>query len=511
MKHLSAALGLVALSYLSFATAQNVSISLPTAIPANATVLDPRLCSMSLEFQSLEYYAGELGSPNQFTQNVVKNIVDRVGQPPAVRVGGNTQDRTYYDPSVLAVRLPAGNASVPNPTQMQIYVGPNFFKLAKNLPANTLVTFGVNLKFNNLTDAIDETKAIFAAFPGGKAGKVVLERIEIGNEPDFYFDGVDSYADRWTEFAQNISQAVNLVPGKGPHFQAGDFAGHSASNFSITRLLQTDIVSGDTGARINTVAQHNYMGDGATGTVSTLLDKSLVRSSLAKFKSDVAYANSKGYTYILGETNSFYNGGATNASNTGATAIWATDYSLQAATLNISRTYYHNNIAAGYQHYYPAVYNIWEPVGNVQIGNITTTKPQIQPQYHAFLVVAEAIGKTGNSRVAELSVGSSQVSAYGIWEHGELARVVVINQQPWTYSSTGTRPVTTVQLQGLTSKKATVKTLYVPYADIAQGLTWGGQNFATESGLPSGKVVTQNVKNGQIITLATSVNLVTFK
>lgn len=112
------------------------------------------------------------------------------------RVGGNTQDRTYYDPSVLAVRLPAGNASVPNPTQMQIYVGPDFFKLAKNLPADTLVTFGVNLKFNNLTDAVDEAKAIFSAFPKGKAGKVVLERIEIGNEPDFYFDGVDSYADR---------------------------------------------------------------------------------------------------------------------------------------------------------------------------------------------------------------------------------------------------------------------------------------------------------------------------
>jgi hypothetical protein len=191
--------------------------------------------------------------------------------------------------------------------------------------------------------------------------------------------------------------------------------------------------------------------------------------------------------------------------------VWATDYSLQAASLNIARTYYHNNIATGYEHYYPAVYNIWEPVGNVVLGNITTTKPQIQPQYHAFLVVAEAIGTTGNSRISELYVGSSHISAYGVWEHGKLVRVVVINQEPWTYSSTGTRPVTTIQLQGLTSKRATYKTLYVPYADIAQGLTWAGQNFATDSGLPSGKVVTQNVKNGQINTLATSVNLITLQ
>lgn len=190
--------------------------------------------------------------------------------------------------------------------------------------------------------------------------------------------------------------------------------------------------------------------------------------------------------------------------------MWATDYSLQAATLNISRTYYHNNIAQGYQAYYPAVYNIYEPVGNVVIGVNVTTRPQIQPQYHAFLVVAEAIGSSGKSRVAEISVAADHISSYGIWENGKLARIVVINLQPWTYGSTGTRPVTTVQLQGLKPHAvATYKTLYVPYADIAQGLTWAGQHFDTESGLPSGGVVQQNAFNGQVNIAATSVVLIT--
>jgi hypothetical protein len=96
----------------------------------------------------------------------------------------------------IAVRLPAGTASDPNPKQMEIFVGPKFFKLSANLPPNTLVTYGVNLKFNNLTDAVDEAKALFNAFPHGKQGSVQLELLEIGNEPDFYFDGVDSYAQR---------------------------------------------------------------------------------------------------------------------------------------------------------------------------------------------------------------------------------------------------------------------------------------------------------------------------
>jgi hypothetical protein len=73
-------------------------------------------------------------------------------------------------------------------------VGPNFFKLSENLPKDTVVTYGVNLKFNNLTDALGEATALFNAFPHGNQRSVKLELLEIGNEPDFYFNGVDSYA-----------------------------------------------------------------------------------------------------------------------------------------------------------------------------------------------------------------------------------------------------------------------------------------------------------------------------
>jgi hypothetical protein len=81
----TSAVGIVGLASLALVAGQNVSISLPTSLPTNSTLLDQRLCSMSLEFQSLEYYAGELGHPNQFTHNVIQNIVQRVGLPPALR------------------------------------------------------------------------------------------------------------------------------------------------------------------------------------------------------------------------------------------------------------------------------------------------------------------------------------------------------------------------------------------------------------------------------------------
>lgn len=81
-------------------------------------------------------------------------------------------------------------------------------------------------------------------------------------------------------------------------FSSRDYGGYS-TNWTLTDLLKTDIVSGASGTRINTVAQHNYMGDGATGTIQMLLDKPFVRSKLGIFKPEIVYANSKGYNHIL--------------------------------------------------------------------------------------------------------------------------------------------------------------------------------------------------------------------
>ncbi|CAO3667459.1 unnamed protein product [Umbelopsis ramanniana] len=330
-----------------------------------------------------------------------------------------------------------------------------------------MVTYSVNLKHDSLTNTMAETTALFNAFPRGKQGFVKLELLEIGNESDFYFHSVDAYAAQWSKFAQRISKIDHYAAGEGPAFQIGDFGKHVKRNFSIINLLKTGVLSGALAAKTNTVAQHMYLGSGANGTVNILLDKSISRGKLGALRADIEAANSKGMNYFLGETNSFYGGGAGNASNSGATAIWATDYLLQAATLNISRTYYHNYI------------------------------------------YAEAIGSSGKSRIAELPVRSTHISSYGIWEDKKLVRIVVINSHPWVYASKGTRPVIIVQLQGLTKgTTATYKSLHVPYADVAEGVTWAGQNYATKSGLPSGKVVQTTLKNVKLDISATSVVLI---
>ncbi|KIK63195.1 glycoside hydrolase family 79 protein [Collybiopsis luxurians FD-317 M1] len=57
--------------------------------------------------------------------------------------------------------------------------------------------------------------------------------------------------------------------------------------------------------------------------------------------------------------------------------------------------------------------------------------PHVQPQYYAAIVVAEAIGKSGNTRLSELSVESDQISGYIFYEGSQAKRMFLINHTPY--------------------------------------------------------------------------------
>ena len=91
-------------------------------------------------------------------------------------------------------------------------------------------------------------------------------------------------------------------------------------------------------------------------------------------------------------------------------------------------------------------YNAIQPVSDSDDG-LNITRPHILPQYHAYLIVNEAIGKSGNSFIAELPTTNVNMTAFGIWEDEELARVVVMNMQ--VYLGEGTKPSIDVNIEGL--------------------------------------------------------------
>lgn len=61
--------------------------------------------------------------------------------------------------------------------------------------------------------------------------------------------------------------------------------------------------------------------------------------------------------------------------------------------------------------------------------------PCVQPQYYAAIIVAEAIGQSGNVQVDEINIDHDEITGYAFYEGGEIARAVFINLKAYTSDS----------------------------------------------------------------------------
>lgn len=122
---------------------------------------------------------------------------------------------------------------------------------------------------------------------------------------------------------------------------------------------------------------------------------------------------------------------------------------LLAASSGISRIHFHHGV--GY------AYNTIQPTHESEDG-LNISHPHILPSYHALLIVNEAIGTSGSAYVAEIATTNITLTAYGIWEDEQLARVVILNTQ--VYLGESEKPSINVELKGLlANQSATAKFL----------------------------------------------------
>ncbi|KIK70061.1 glycoside hydrolase family 79 protein [Collybiopsis luxurians FD-317 M1] len=507
----------------------SLSVSIPSAAPSNASTLSPSHISFSIEQDRWTDWAGAT-TRNQFLFNALENLIGLTGEPPRFRIGADSEDHTDFHPGlqVEQATFAAPSATTPYPEASHIIVGEAFYVAAQNLPPGTHVTWGVNFKSANLTAAVLEASAIAEAFNSfSPSAGLVLDAIEIGNEADLYVnDGnrpsnftISAYVLQWASFATNVSAAVPIGPNTSTKFWGGAFAGssHSTTGFSPQGLFANGILSTAPGKQINTISQHIYSGSGLgcgplTLCIQNMMSKAFIRGNLSAYSPDIAAVKAQGLTYVLGETNSYFNHGSANVSNTAGAALWALDYVLFASQLGIERVYFHEGI--GYK------YNFIQPVTlNVSIINGTPLNPplapHVQPAYYAAIVAGEAIGSGGDTRVSEISINSPTVSGYAFFNSGgQLTKALFINSQGFFSTSTGTRPSVHLNLNiaGKAPSSMTVKRLVIGHADDQSGLTWGGQTYETPDAKVGGtlSVQTSNVSAGIDIP-ATQAVLVTFQ
>lgn len=364
------------------------------------------------------------------------------------------------------------------------------------------MTWGVNLGANNLTAAFLETQSIVKTFmsPVVKGLDIVLAFLEIGNEPDLYknngfrpstYNSTQLVAD-WIRFAQNLTDVAKPLFDRGTRFLGGSLAGssHSLSGFSPQALFAQGLLTSEPGKLITTFSQHRYMGSfcqGVGGLTQELMSKVNLRGNLTQYAPDIAVVQQQGLDYIMGETNSFSCHGAPGVSNTAGASIWALDYTLFAPTIGYRQMVFHEGIGFKYNLIQPATLTrsildgspLDEPI-----------PPHIQPEYYAAIIVNEAIGNCGATKIVELPIDHPRVSGYAFFEGDELARAVLINSQ--AYFRNGGVNRTTIHLDlefgGRAPKLMKVKRLAIGSADDTAGLTWGGQTYETPDGKVRGRI-----------------------
>ena len=205
-----------------------VNVSLPLSPPSGSQPLTRTLISFSLEQDRWPDWSG-IDSRNEFTNSALTALGSLTGQPPKIRVGANSEDKTTWSPSVTVeeATFPPPSTITPYTEGSNIQVGDAYYALSRFLPRGTHMTWGVNLGADNATNAVNMAKSIIKAFSDDdvKASGVVLDLIEVGNEADLFGSNglrsssnwtVDVYVPDWISVAGPVVEAVSLSGNDGP-------------------------------------------------------------------------------------------------------------------------------------------------------------------------------------------------------------------------------------------------------------------------------------------------------
>ncbi|TBU46627.1 glycoside hydrolase family 79 protein [Dichomitus squalens] len=493
-----------------------VNVSLPITSPSGTQPLARTLVSFSIEQDRWPDWSG-VDSRNEFTHSALTALQELTGEPPKIRIGADSEDHTFWSPTVTINEdeFPPANTITPYPEATHITVGDAYYQLSRFLPRGTHVTWGINFGADNVTNAVNMAKAIVRAFQTAavKASGVILDLVEVGNEADLYSNNglrprnftVNDYVPDWISIAGPAVEAAGINGPDGPvTVQGAAFAGQG---FTPTEIFNLGILDSAPGKAITQISQHRYSAafcQGGDFPLTSFLNKQYIRGNLSVFEADIAETHSRGLTYVLGETNSIACHGAPGVSNTAGAALWTIDYTLQAATLGIKELFFHEGV--GYK------YNFIQPV-SLNRSTIDgspldpPSPPHIQPPFYAALVVNTAIGGTGASRLVELAVGDANVSGYAVFEAGLLVRAVFVNLHAWLASSTGARPAVHVdldfalgggatrgELDAFWGREATARRLVIGHADDVANLTWAGQSYENGGVAPTGRVAAERIK-----------------
>jgi hypothetical protein len=430
----------ILLSMTASSLAQNTSVVEATIDPATADIAIPD-DYLGLSFETAAILPDGKGAYPYFrADNAPLIALFKTLGIKSLRIGGNTADR----PSV----------KVPDTKDID-----QVFAFAHAAGAKVIYTL-------RLRD-MDPQQATPIAKYLAEHYQADTECIAIGNEPNVYEKEYAKYHDDLQRYLAVVT-APGVAPGLklcGPSTTPGRDAIWSSS-------FAKDF--GPTG-RVVWVTQHSYPGGNGKTALDIpaerdkLLSPSFEQNSEKLYQSFGPAVLATGVPYRIEETNSFYNGGAKDVSNTFTAALWGLDYLFWWAEHQSQGINFHtgDSVAAGEQQT-PCWYaTFWTTPQGYQIHPI------------AYAIKAFDLASHGKLVPVKFSTEQPELNAYAVLRSDKTLYVALINKE---HGASARAATVKLHLPGYT--RVEIMPLTAPGNDIgaASGIKLGGASITGDGG-----------------------------
>ncbi len=453
-------LGLIA------AAAGSVRAQLSATIDATsaATPVPRGFAGCSVEMSTIGPWSGTYvaGSPALFDQSLV-NLLNLLGQyegPPVIRVGGNSQDRSWLQASDGAVIPPFNYSAAPTPnayTPNQI----NGLAWVQRLTGAPF-TIGLNMGGDLPAEALEQMLAFKGLFDANG-----IAAFDVGNEPDVT-DFASYRPAGWNEslYQADLVSFLNvLVPAApGTSFAGPALAGTSWLPTQATTAFNALLSA--TSGRLAFVTVHRYIANGQAppadpiGSLFAAANSSGIAAAYAATQASAAAQG--GLPVRVNETNTFYNGGLAGVSNAMASALWVADVLGSYAKAGIAGANFHGGASGPYTPF----------TMTASASGITV---QAQPVYYGMMLFAQFM-QNGAGLIPSPAAGVSAdlASVYASRDNAGALRVLVINK---SQTAALTTTLALANLGGRYQVQGKLLLLLAPSLSATSGLTLNGQSY----------------------------------
>jgi hypothetical protein len=379
---------------------------------ATVSISSTQSGTMPASFVGLSYEKSSLSEPLFSGSNTnLIGLFERLG-PSLLRIGGNSVDETSWNPN--GPGRTSGQTAPSDIDALAAFLSSSGWR----------VLYGVNLAQSTPDVAASEVAYAAQAFGSNLLG------IEIGNEPDLYpgvyFPSSWDFADYlalWQSFASAILAQTPGVPLTGPAI--------SGATSWFSSFAQAE------GKNVALLTAHYYRGNGQdpSSNIQELISypDTNLEAYLAALEPPAAAA---GVPFRLAETNSFYNGGAPNVSDSYASALWVIDHLF---TIALGGGIGANLHGGGNGDSYT-------PIADND-GVVVEARPEY---YGAFLCTLAGEGSVLGTTI---DAGSLNVSAYTVQNSPSQMSVILVNKdetQNLQFTATCPSAVQSASMQVLT-------------------------------------------------------------